>query len=192
MQITNPRHFKNRNEFREWLQKNHAKKSELWLLFYKVKTGKKSIRYPEAVEEAICFGWIDGILKRIDDEKHAQRFTPRKPKSIWSKVNKDRAEKMIEAGKMTEAGLAKIKDAKKSGWWKKAYTTTRRDSEMSAEMREVLTSDKEAWENFQNFAKSAQNTYIFWINYAKRDETKKKRIQIVLERSKRNQPPTAM
>lgn len=192
MQITNPRHFKNRNEFRKWLQKNHAKKSELWLLFYKVKTGKKSIRYPEAVEEAICFGWIDGILKRIDDEKHAQRFTPRKPKSIWSKVNKDRAEKMIEAGKMTEAGLAKIKDAKKSGWWKNAYTTTRRDSEMSAEMREVLTSDKEAWENFQNFAKSAQNTYIFWINYAKRDETKKKRIQIVLERSKRNQPPTAM
>ncbi len=104
MQITNPKHFKNRDELRKWLEKNHATKSELWLLFYKVKTGKKSVRYPEAVEEALCFGWIDGILKRIDDEKHAQRFTPRNPKSIWSKVNKERAKRMIDAGKMTDAG----------------------------------------------------------------------------------------
>src|SRR4030042_3901104 len=127
MQITNPKHFKNRGEFRKWLEKNHAKKTELWILFYKVRTNKKSVRYAEAVEEALCFGWIDGILKRIDDEKHAQRFTPRNPKSIWSKVNKERAKRMINEGKMTNAGLIKIKDAKKSGWWQNAYTTTRRD-----------------------------------------------------------------
>ena len=189
MQITNPKHFKNRNEFRKWLEKNHDKQKELWILFYKVHTKKKSLRYAEAVEESLCFGWIDGIVKRIDDEKHAQRYTPRNPKSIWSKVNKERAKRMIDAGKMTDAGLVKIKEAKKSGWWQNAYTTSRSDYEMSAEMKKALMSDKEAWNNFQNFSKGYQNTYIFYVNYAKREETKKKRIQLVLERAKKNQPP---
>ena len=189
MQITNPKHFKSRDDFRKWLEKNHAKQTELWILFYKVHTKKKCVRYAEAVEESLCFGWIDGIVKRIDDEKHVQRFTPRKAKSIWSKVNKERAKRMIDAGKMTDAGLVKIKEAKKSGWWQNAYTTSRGDYEMSDEMKKVLMSDKEAWKNFQNFGKSYQNTYIFWVNYAKREETKKKRIQLVLERAKKNIPP---
>jgi len=189
MQITNPKHFKTRGEFRKWLKKNHAKQKELWILFYKVHTNKKSVRYAEAVEEALCFGWIDGIVKRIDDEKHAQRYTPRKPRSIWSNVNKERAKQMIDSGKMTEAGLAKIKEAKKSGWWQKAYTTSRSEYEMSEEMKKVLMSDKEAWRNFQNFSRGGQNTYIFWVNYAKREETKKKRMHIVLERAKKNMPP---
>lgn len=191
MQITNPKHFKNRNEFRKWLEKNHAKQIELWLLFYKVHTNKKSIRYAEAVEEALCFGWIDGIVKRIDDEKHAQRYTPRKPRSYWSNVNKERAKRMIEQGKMTDAGLAKIKEAKKSGWWKRAYSFEV-ENIMSSEMKKVLMSDKEAWANFQKFGKSYQNTYIFYVNYAKREETKKKRMQIVLERAKKNQRPVIM
>jgi uncharacterized protein YdeI (YjbR/CyaY-like superfamily) len=192
MEITNPKHFKNRDQFRKWLEKNHAKQTELWILFYKVHTNIKSVRYAEAVEEALCFGWIDGILKRIDDEKHAQRFTPRKAKSIWSKVNKERAKRMIEGGRMTDAGLTKIKEAKKSGWWQKAYTTSRGDYEMSEEMKKVLMSDKAAWENFQNFGRGYQKTYIFYVNYAKREETKKKRIQLVLERAKKNIPPRIM
>jgi uncharacterized protein YdeI (YjbR/CyaY-like superfamily) len=192
MQITNPKYFKNRNEFRKWLEKNHAKQTELWILFFKVHTKKKCLRYAEAVEESLCFGWIDGIVKRIDDERHAQRFTPRKSKSIWSKVNKERAKRMIDAGKMTEAGLIKIKEAQKSGWWQNAYTTTQRDHDMSQEMKKALMSNRFAWKNFQNFTKSAQNLYIFWVNLAKREETKKKRIQLVLERSKKNQPPGIM
>ena len=192
MQITNPKHFKTRSDFRKWLEKNHAKQTELWIVFYKVHTKKKSLRYSEAVEESLCFGWIDGILKRIDDEKHAQRYTPRNPKSIWSKVNKERAERMIETGKMTDAGLVKIREAKKSGWWENAYTTTRRDYEMSPEMKKVLMSDTEAWKNFQNLGRSYQNTYVFFVNYAKREETKKKRMQIVLERAKKNMPPGIM
>jgi len=192
MQITNPKHFKNRNEFRKWLEKNHFKKTELWLLFYKVHTNKKSVRYAEAVEEALCFGWIDGIVKRIDDEKHAQRYTPRKPRSYWSNVNKERAKRMIEQGKMTDAGLVKIKEAKKSGWWQNAYTTSRGDYEMSEEMKKALMSDKEAWNNFRNFGKGYQNTYIFYVNYAKREETKQKRIQLVLERATKNIPPGIM
>ena len=150
------------------------------------------MRYAEAVEESLCFGWIDGIVKRIDDEKHAQRYTPRNPKSIWSKVNKERAKKMIELGKMTDAGLAKIKEAKKSGWWDNAYTTSRRRPRNVREMKKVLMSDATAWTNFQNFGKSYQNTYIFYVNYAKREETKKKRIQLILERAKKNMPPGIM
>lgn len=188
MQITNPKHFKNRSEFRKWLEKNHAKQTELWILFYKVHTNKKSMRYAEAVEESLCFGWIDGIVKRIDDEKHAQRYTPRSPRSIWSNVNKERVKRMIEQGKMTDAGLVKIKEAKKSGWWKKAYSFEV-ENIMSSEMKKILMTDKEAWKNFQNFGKSYQNTYIYYVNYAKREETKSKRIQIVLERAKQNQPP---
>ena len=191
MQITNPKHFKNRNEFRKWLEKNHAKQTELWILFYKVHTKKKCMRYAEAVEESLCFGWIDGIVKRIDDEKHAQRYTPRKPKSYWSNVNKERAKRMIEQGKMTDAGLVKIKEAKKSGWWKRAYSFEV-ENIMSGKMKEVLMSDKEAWTNFQKFGKSYQNTYIFYVNYAKREETKKKRMQVVLERAKKNSPPGTM
>src|SRR4030066_584305 len=191
MQITNPKHFKNRGEFRKWLEKNHAKQKELWIMFYKVHTNKKSVRYNEAVEEALCFGWIDGIVKRIDDEKHAQRYTPRKTRSILSNVNKERAKRMIAEGKMTDAGLQKIKEAKKNGWWNKAYSFEV-ENIMSLEMKKVLMSDKEAWNNFQNFGKSYQNTYIFWVNYAKREETKKKRIQLVLERAKQNQPPGIM
>lgn len=192
MQIKNPKHFKTRNHFRKWLEKNHNKEKELWILFYKVHTKKKSLRYAEAVEESLCFGWIDGILKRIDDEKHAQRYTPRKPKSSWSKINKERAKQMIEQGKMTEAGWARIKEAKKSGWWKNAYTISRGEHEMSAEMKKILMSDSQAWKNFQNFGRGARNTYIFWVNYAKCEETKQKRIQIVLERAKKNLPPGIM
>ena len=188
MQITNPKHFKSCGEFGKWLEKNHAKQTELWILFYKVHTNKKSMRYAEAVEEALCFGWIDGIVKRIDDEKHAQRYTPRKPRSIWSNVNKERAKRMIEQGKMTDAGLVKIKEAKKSGWWKRAYSFEV-ENIMSPEMKEVLMSDEQAWNNFQKFGKSYKNTYIFYVNYAKREETKKKRMQMVLERAKKNIPP---
>ena len=188
MQITNPKHFKSRDEFRKWLEKNHAKQTELWILFYKVHTKKKSLRYAEAVEESLCFGWIDGIVKRIDDEKHAQRYTPRKPRSYWSNVNKERAKRMIEQDKMTDTGFAKIKEAKKSGWWKRAYSFEV-ENIMSPEMKKILMSDKEAWTNFQKFGKSYQNTYIFYVNYAKREETKNKRMQIVLERAKKNIPP---
>jgi len=188
MQITNPKHFKTRSEFRKWLKKNHVKQTELWILFYKVHTNKKCVRYAEAVEEALCFGWIDGIVKRIDDEKHAQRYTPRKTRSIWSNVNKERAKRMIAEGKMTDAGMDKIKEAKKSGWWQKAYSI-QVNHKMSPEMKKVLMSDKEAWRNFQNFSRGGQNTYIFWVNYAKREETKRKRMQIVLERAKKNMPP---
>jgi len=95
-----------RAELRKWFVKNHRAKKEIWLVQYKKATGKPSMNYVEAVEEAICFGWIDGFEKSMDVERYATRFSPRRPKSSWTETNKERAKKMISAGKMTEAGLA--------------------------------------------------------------------------------------
>lgn len=117
MQITKTLDIKNRAAWRAWLEKNYDKKDEIWLIYYKrsfstnkKSSGIKSISYDEAVEEALCFGWIDGIEKGIDKDRFAQRFTPRREKSNWSKSNIERVKKLIKMGKMTQAGLEKVKD----------------------------------------------------------------------------------
>lgn len=99
----------NRKHWREWLEENHDKKTEIWLVFYKKASGKPSIAYNDAVEEALCFGWIDSMEKGIDQERYALRFTPRNPKSKWSKSNIERVQKLIKEGKMTKAGLSKLR-----------------------------------------------------------------------------------
>ena len=108
MEIGETIYVTTREEFREWLEKNHKFKKEIWLIQYKKFTGKPSIPYVEAVEEAICFGWIDGFEKGMDDQRYAKRFTPRRQKSLWTETNIERARKMIEEGKMTEAGRATL------------------------------------------------------------------------------------
>lgn len=106
--ITKTLYVKNRNEWRKWLEKHHNKEPEIWLIYYRKATGKPSIPYNDAVEEALCFGWIDSLEKGIDEERFAQRFTPRKTNSPWSQTNKERVQRLIKLGKMTSAGLAKI------------------------------------------------------------------------------------
>jgi len=123
MKLTDELYVTNRDDWRQWLRKNYATKKEICLIYYKKHTGKPSIPYDDSVEEALCYGWIDNIIRRIDDEKFARSFTPRKPKSEWSEANKKRARKMIKEGKMTEAGLAKIREAKKTGEWFKETPT---------------------------------------------------------------------
>jgi len=108
MEITETLYVTTREEFRQWLEQNHALKKEIWLVQYKKATGKPSIPYVEAVEEATCFGWIDSLEKSMDTERYATRFTPRRPKSNWTEANKERARRMIADGKMTEAGLATL------------------------------------------------------------------------------------
>lgn len=108
MEITKTLYVTNRDEWRAWLSENHGSEKEIWLVYYKKHTRKPTIPYDDAVEEALCFGWIDGIEKRMDEERYAQRFTPRKAKSNWSESNKRRVKKLLEQGKMTEAGLATI------------------------------------------------------------------------------------
>jgi uncharacterized protein YdeI (YjbR/CyaY-like superfamily) len=180
--------FNNRNEWRKWLEKNHSIEDGLWLIHYKKKSNKKSVSHSDAVEEALCFGWIDSKLKRIDDERYILRYSPRKGKSVWSKINKDAAEKMMQLGKMTEAGLEKIKLAKKQGLWYIAYTNLKKDR-LPSDLKKALLTNKNAWNNFKNFANSYRNSYIGWIKGAKSDITRKKRIDEVVRRSIENKKP---
>jgi len=164
-----------REQWRKWLSENHDKEAGIWLVFYKKETSKLSIEYEAAVEEALCFGWIDSIIKKIDAEKYARKFTPRSDKSRWSQLNKKRADKMVKQGRMTKIGLAKIKAAKKSGLWDK-NSRPEISLDIPPEFAKALARNKKAKENFDKLAPSYRRHYIGWINVAKRQETKKRRI----------------
>ena len=165
----------NRDEWRGWLSENHATEAGIWLVFYKKETSKPTITYEAAVEEAICFGWIDSIIKKIDAARYARKFTPRSDKSKWSQLNKKRANKMIKQGRMAEVGLAKIKTAKKTGLWAKD-PRPRISLDVPSEFAEALARNKKAKESFDKLAPSYRKYYIGWITIAKRPETKKRRI----------------
>jgi uncharacterized protein YdeI (YjbR/CyaY-like superfamily) len=179
--------FKNRNEWRLWLRKNHNKEMIVWLIYYKKHVNKKSVVQPEAVEEALCYGWIDSIVKRIDEERYIQKFTPRNEKSIWSDVNKKRVEKLINKGKMTEPGMEKIRIAKKNGSWNKIQNFTNIEK-IPNELKIVLSKNKIALSNFDQLASSHKKQYIYWIGTAKKEETRKRRsekaVQLLVKNKK--------
>ena len=164
-----------RDEWHEWLSENHAAKAGIWLIFYKKEASMPTIAYEVAVEEALCFGWIDSIIKKIDSARYARKFTPRSVKSKWSQLNKKRANKMIKQGRMTETGLAKIKTAKKTGLWDKD-PRPRISLDIPPEFAKALARNKKAKGNFDKLAPSYRKHYIGWITVAKRPETKKRRI----------------
>jgi uncharacterized protein YdeI (YjbR/CyaY-like superfamily) len=176
-----------RKQWRNWLSKHHAGEAGVWLIFYKKQTRKPTIGYEDAVEEALCFGWIDGIIKKIDETKYVRKFTPRKDKSKWSELNRKRANKMIKEGRMTDFGLAKIKAAKKSGLWEKDGRF-RISFDVPPELAKALAKNKKAKDNFAKLAPSYRRQYIVWIAVAKRAETKKQRIKesiALLEKGKK-------
>jgi len=183
-----PRLFRNRAAWRRWLESNHESADEIWLLFYKKHTGKQSVRYEEAVEEALCYGWIDSKLKRIDDEKHMQRYTPRKKGSNWASSNKKRVTRLIAEGQMTEAGLRKIEQAKKDGSWKRLDEMAK-PGRIPKDLNEALKADPTAKKNFNAFTKSQRSQYLGWLNSAKRPETRSKRIAQIVERAAANIKP---
>ena len=191
MHPPNAIHFENRRAWRRWLEENHDKASEIWVIYYKKHTKKPTVQYDEAVEEAICFGWIDSTVRTIDDERYMQKYTPRNKTSLWSELNKKRARKMIKTSRMTDAGRIKIEEAKKNGRWDKANSASRQH-EMPPELEEALKANKTAWENFNNFAPSYRNIYAGWVASAKRQETREKRIKEVVKRSARNEKPGMM
>ena len=180
--------FKERREWRQWLHFNHDINNEVLLLIYRRRSSKTGISYNEALEEALCFGWIDGKMKSIDKDKFVLRFSPRKAKSVWSKINKEKAELLIEQGKMTTAGLAKIAEAKRNGLWEAAYTNKEKDA-IPNDLEAALSQNDSAWNNFHRFANSYRNMYIGWIISAKTEETRKKRIVEVVKRSALNVKP---
>jgi len=179
---------KNRDDWREWLRKNHLSEKEIWLIYYKKHTKKPTVVYNEAVEEALCFGWIDSIVRRIDDETYMQKYTPRKAKSVWSLINRNRVIKLIKEKKMTKAGMELVEIAKKNGQWKKAYSSKDK-LEPPKEFTIALKANPTAFKNFNNLPPSSRNNYIGWILSAKKEDTIKRRIDFVVERSKKNLKP---
>jgi uncharacterized protein YdeI (YjbR/CyaY-like superfamily) len=179
----------NRNDWRRWLKSNHRSQKEVWLIYYKKHTGKPRIPYDDAVEEAICFGWIDSTVKRLDEEKYAQKFTPRNQKSKWSELNKRRAERMVKQGKMTQAGLAKFKQAGKKKGEKAEEKPGSRRLIVPPDLKKALSANRKALENFNNFAPSYRRLYVAWITYAKRKETREKRIKQTVQWAAENKKP---
>jgi len=169
-------HVTERNAWRAWLKTNASNEREIWLVFYKKHTGKARLAYEDAVEEALCFGWIDSIVKRLDDETYAQKFTPRNPGSQWSELNISRAKKMIAAGSMTAAGLALIAPAllKRRP---PARPKPAGNFQMPFFILEGLAADAEAWAYYQTLAPSYRRLYGRWVASAKRDETRQKRLR---------------
>jgi uncharacterized protein YdeI (YjbR/CyaY-like superfamily) len=167
-------------EWREWLRNNHDRSTGVWLVFHKKESGLPSIDYEDAVNEALCFGWIDSIIKKIDEEQYARKFTPRNNNSIWSESNKVRVEKLIRSGQMTEIGLAKIEAAKKNGQWEKTYQP-RPQIEMPPEFESALAKNEPAKMFFHQLKPTFQKQFILWIITAKRPETKDKRIKESIE-----------
>ena len=165
---------KNRKAFRAWLEKNHAKENNVWLILYNKSSATKSISYVEAVEEALCFGWIDSKPNKRDGESRYQYFAKRKPTGVWSSINKDRIEKLTAQGLMTSAGLAAIEQAKKNGSWN---TLDRIDKmEIPKDLADALAKNKKASENFKAFAPSSKKIILNWIYSAKRPETRQQRV----------------
>jgi len=143
------------------------------------------VTYDEAVEEALCFGWIDGILKRIDGDKHMVRFCPRRAKSIWSERNKERVRKMIEAGRMTEDGMAKVREAKENGQWENA--AEREDvTVVPPELAAALAKDERARLNFEKLAPSCRRQFIALVATAKREETRRRRVALAVKMIREN------
>jgi uncharacterized protein YdeI (YjbR/CyaY-like superfamily) len=188
MEFENAIYFKDKADWRQWLEKNHADSNDVWIIHYKKHSGVPSVSIAEAGEEALCFGWIDSKMKSIDADKFILKYSPRRPKSAWSKINRERAEKMITLGKMTFAGLAAIEIAKKNGNWEAAYTNTA-GNEMPSDLKEALEASPSASSNFESFANGYRHTYIRWVNSAKTAETRRKRIAEVVSYSLLNKKP---
>jgi uncharacterized protein YdeI (YjbR/CyaY-like superfamily) len=176
-----PRFFTSPAQFRRWLEKNHATTEELVVGFHKKSSGKNSITYPEALDEALCFGWIDGVRRNFDETSYTIRFTPRRPRSIWSLVNVRHVERLQKEGRMHAAGVAAFaqRDPQRTG----IYSFESRPRELAEEYEKELRKNKAAWEFFQAQPAGWKRTVSFWIMSAKKEETRLKRLQRLIESS---------
>lgn len=176
-------HVTTREEWRSWLEGNHKKEREIWLVYYKRHTCKPRIPYDDAVEEAICFGWIDSIIKRIDENTYCQKFTPRRKNSKWSAKNIERAENMTAQGMMTEPGIISYSETKKDPSLIIKPEDPHSFIQIPEDLNSELHNSGEAFRNFIYFPKSYRKMCIGWINAAKKPDTRQRRISEVVEKS---------
>ena len=170
-----PTFFTNQSDFRKWLQKNHKTKTELLVGFYKVASGKPSMTWPQSVDEALCFGWIDGVRKSIDKESYQIRFTQRKPTSIWSAINIKKVGELKKQGLMQPAGLASFEKRMESK--SKIYSYEKDEAELSQDFKKQFKANKKAWDYFQALAPSYKTVSIHWVMRAKQEATRVKRLK---------------
>lgn len=175
---------KSREEWRRWLEQNHATQKKVWLLIYHKESGKPAVYYAEAVEEALCFGWIDSRPNKNDSQSYYLSFSPRKAGSVWSQLNKDRVRKLIREGKMRPAGAKMIALAKKNGMWNALKKIDR--MEIPDDLGKALKKNKTALKNFESFPPSSKKIILGWIESAKRRETREKRIQETVTLAEKN------
>ncbi len=170
-----PTIFPNQAAFRNWMKKNHNKATELLVGFYKVNSGKQSITWSQSVDEAICFGWIDGIRKSIDNESYCIRFTPRKSKSIWSAINIKKVEELTKQELMQPAGVTAF--SKREETKLRIYSYEKEAAILSNDFLKKFMANKKAWSFFQSMAPSYQKTALHWVTGAKQEITKVKRLE---------------
>ncbi|MEM1257021.1 MAG: YdeI/OmpD-associated family protein [Bacteroidota bacterium] len=176
-------YFKGDTDWRHWLHEHHHTSIGVYLIFYKVDHPKPSMRWEEAVRVALCYGWIDSTVKSLGNGKRRQYFCPRKPKSVWSKVNKDHLKELEENGLIHESGYRAIELAKENGSW-----TALDDVENGVvpnDLQKAFNRNKKAFTNYQNFTQGQRKSYLYWLNQAKRDETRQKRISEIISLCKK-------
>ena len=181
-----PIFFPTPSKFRAWLEKYHESRQELWVGFHKKSSGKPSLTWPESVDEALCFGWIDGLRKSVDEVSYTIRFTPRKPRSTWSAINIKRAQELHTAGKMSAAGLEAF--AKRSDDRSAIYSYEQRKSAQFGVTDEKKFRDNQAaWSFFQSQPPSYRRVATYWVTSAKKEETRARRLGILIECSARGE-----
>jgi uncharacterized protein YdeI (YjbR/CyaY-like superfamily) len=172
--------FASSKEWRKWLAANHATSNGVWLRIFKKDSGEKTVTYAEAVEEALCYGWIDGQKDKYDDTSYIQKFTPRRAKSIWSKINTEKAERLILEGKMEKVGMQQVELAKADGRWQQAYDSPK-DMKVPEDFLQQLLKNKKAKTFFDGLNKANQYAIAWRLQTAKKPETREKRLKEILE-----------
>ena len=182
MKIINPVYCPTRQEWHAWLETNHRSQREAWLVYYKPHSGLPSIPYEESVEEGLCFGWIDSIIKKFDEASYARKFTPRLPDSKWSETNVQRVKKLLAEGRMTPAGLEAIQGMPAEG------RSRPKEMELPASLEQILRANPAAWEAFNRLPPSHRRNYVAWITSAKRAETVERRLQEAMRLLEQGKP----
>jgi uncharacterized protein YdeI (YjbR/CyaY-like superfamily) len=177
-------YFKNTQEWRNWLHENHNASTGIELVFYRVDSQFESMRWEEAVQVAICYGWIDSTVRKLDEERRKQVFTPRKDKSVWSKLNKTYIEQLTKDNLMHESGLKKIEIAKKNGMWESLDAVE--NLEIPLDLQHAFDLNQMAFDNYKNFSPSYRKNYLYWLNQAKREETRLLRINEIIKFCEQN------
>ena len=173
--------FTTRQKWREWLERNHSKSTGIFLRIFKKDSGKKTVTHLEALDEALCFGWIDGVRKSYDDGSFLQKFTPRQKRSIWSKRNQENVARLITEQRMTDAGIAEVERAQNDGRWARAYDSPK-DMKVPSDFLKELKKNKAAYKFFKELTKVNHFAIAFRLHNAKRPETRERRMKDFLER----------